>query len=149
MKRRGSIIIYTPNKNDVLKSILKSEEYLNFFYDENSVNYFSKKSLICLMKKLKIKKYSLKSQQGYSIINFFSWFIKNRPTKTGVVGGDNYIEKFTQILLSLNKIRTNENKKIKLVRKKLIELINKTNLDYKNILKSFDLGNRLILKIYK
>lgn len=149
LETKGSIIIYTPNKNDVLKSILKNEEYLDFFYDENSVNYFSKKSLICLMKKLKIKKYSLKSQQGYSIINFFSWFNKNHPTKTEVVGGDNYIEKLTQILLSLNKIRTGGNKKIRLVRKKLIKLINKTNLDYKNILKSFDLGNRLILKIHK
>ena len=71
LDKRGSIIIYTPNKNDVLKDLLKSRDYLNFFYDENSINYFSQKSLINLMKMINIKKYKLSSHQGYSIANFF------------------------------------------------------------------------------
>ena len=41
----GEVIIITPNKNDILKRVIDNQNYKNFFYDENSINYFSIKSL--------------------------------------------------------------------------------------------------------
>lgn len=149
LRRKGSIIIYTTNKNDVLKDVLKNKEYINFFYDENSVNYFSKKSLIHLIKKLKIKKYKIKSDQGYSFVNFLNWFLNKRPSKTGMVGGDNYVNHLVNNLSLLNTIRKRQKNKFNQARKNLIKLFKKTEVHFKKILMSSNIENQLILKIYK
>ena len=146
LDKRGSIIIYTPNKNDVLKDLLKSRDYLNFFYDENSINYFSQKSLINLMKMINIKKYKLSSHQGYSIANFFNWHLNKSPHQTGMVGGDYFIDKLVEFLISLNK---SKKERFKEGRKKIINFLLKINSEYKKILEKQNIGNQIILEIKK
>jgi len=147
LKKKGSLIIYTPNKNDVLKSILKSKEYIDFFYDENSVNYFSKKSLVYIMKKLKIRKYKIELNQGYSFINFINWFLNKCPSKTGIVGGDRYVDKLIKNLKTDKKNKGNA--EISKIRNNLIKLFRQMDISYKKILKPGNVENQLILKVTK
>lgn len=146
LDKKGSIIIYTPNKNDILKDLIKSRDYLNFFYDENSINYFSQKTLINLMKIINIKKYKLNSHQGYSIANFFNWYLNKSPRQTGMVGGDYFIDKLVKFLILLNK---SKKEKFKKSRKKIINFLLKIDSEYKKILKQQKIGNQIILEIKK
>lgn len=88
LKKKGEIILITPNKNDILKNILSIKSYKNFFYDINSINYFSVKSLSNILKKLGQKNFKIYTNQGYSLINFFNWFINNKPIPSKFVGED-------------------------------------------------------------
>ena len=45
LKEKGKIIFYTPNLNDALKDIWRNNSFKNFFYEIQSINYFSPKSI--------------------------------------------------------------------------------------------------------
>lgn len=146
LKKNGSIIIITPNKYDVLKNILENRSYNNFFYEENSINYFSKKSLIVLLKNLSFGNSKIFINQGYSIVNFFNWFINNSPKKTGLVGADKYIDDLIKILNHSNTLTHYNDKsiKIKIISSKLLQIIKKFNFDYIKLLNDYGIGNQII-----
>ena len=143
--KNGQIILITPNKNDILKKTLLIKSYNNFFYDDNSVNYFSVKSLKKVVILNKIKRFRVALDQGYSLINFFNWFNFNKPFFTGSVGEDKYVDK-TVDHLSINLKNKNSYKG---AIKSLIRLIKKSSLSYKNIAIKNNLANKIVLKIFK
>jgi SAM-dependent methyltransferase len=144
LTKNGSIIIVTPNKNDVLKNILGSKSYKKFFYEENSINYFSKKSMEVLVKNISFKKHSIFTNQGYSIVNFINWFLNHSPKKTGYVGEDKYMQFLEENLRTFDK--NNNNKELQ-VKRKLCELFINCNKEFCQILEDFNLGNQVILEL--
>lgn len=140
----GQIIIITPNKNDILNTLFKCEGYDNFFYDINSVNYFTKKSLINLLKKMNLKNFKIETKQGYGLANFFNWAINQKPINTGLVGEDRLLLKILN-----NFVKQKQNRNYKLASNKIKELFLKTDIEYKKILFKAGLGNQIILKIKK
>lgn len=145
LNKNGQIIMLTPNKNDLLKKTLQINSYNNFFYDDNSVNYFSVGSLKKIVSLSKIKRFSVKLEQGYSIVNFFNWFNFNKPFFTGFVGEDKFEDKTINHLSMNLKNKTPYNGAIKA----LIKLIKKSSFSYKNLAIKNKLANKIILKIFK
>ena len=91
LSAKGEIIIYTPNKNDHINSLINLKEYQNFFYEENSINYFSQQSMNNLCKKIS-KNYKIDQIQGYSFINLINWFFHKKPFSSNFVGEDRFVE---------------------------------------------------------
>ena len=112
LRKGGEIIIYTPNKNDHLNCLADLKEYDKFFYEENSINYFSQKSLKNLCKKI-TNNYSVILLQGYSIINLINWLLHKKPFSTGYVGKDNFLKEIISKLKAKTKSQENIVKKIK------------------------------------
>ena len=140
LKFHGEIIIYTPNKNDHINSILNLDYYKKFFYEENSINYFSEKSLKNVSKKLRCN-YNLKLVQGYSLINFLNWYFHQKPFSTGFVGKDYYIDNLiTEIL---------KKKKQKKFVESLIRFIKEIDKKFKNLIIKNKISNILVLIIKK
>ena len=142
LNKKGKIYIITPNKRDILKDIVPGSNFKNFFYDISSVNYFSKLSFQILAKNLKLKNYSIKTNQGYSLANLFQWYLNKKPMKTNLVGEDKYIEGLIQDI-RYSKFQQNN------LKKKIISLINSTNHEYKKILSKYNYGNQIIFYIEK
>lgn len=136
LNKNGCIIILTPNKNDLLRMILNREKkYMNFFYDDNSINYFSLKSLKKIMKKMKFKKFLINNSQGYSIFNFLNWFFHKKPFPSNKVGGDSlaldlniHFQKKVYKDKNLTHISRNLLKIFKIMNKQYLQLVNKTEI---------------------
>jgi 2-polyprenyl-3-methyl-5-hydroxy-6-metoxy-1,4-benzoquinol methylase len=141
LSKNGEIIIYTPNKNDHINSLTNLEEYNNFFYEENSINYFSPKSLINLSKQIS-RRYEVKLLQGYSIINYVNWVMHKRPFNTGFVGKDDFVK----VLISSIKPQKKEQKM--LVKKIKNQVIKLDNFYRKNLIEN-GISNIILLKIRK
>lgn len=139
LEPKGKIIIYTPNLNDALKEIWINSSYKEFFYEEQSINYFSIKSIQKLIDRVKDENinYKIETKQDYSLFNHINWYLNNKPMKTGKVGGD-YLTSGIVNTLSKNRIA-----------KELSELIIKFNESYKNIIEESNFGNIIIAIIYK
>ena len=144
LSKKGEIIMITPNKNDVLRNILLLKSYQNFFYEDNSINYFSIKSLINILKQLPSTKFKIYTKQGYSLINLFNWFLNNKPSKSNFVGEDIFFDNF---LSQLNEKKRNfrDNK----ISKDLYNFLKKTDFIYKKKINNNNLGNQIVLKIKK
>jgi len=141
LDENGRIIIITPNLNDGLKDIWNNKSFQTFFYDKHAINYFSTKTLEVISKDLKKNqniKCSIKSKQGYSIINHIGWFLNNKPSTTGKVGGDYFMEKVESII--------NDDNRLSISLKTLIE---KFNNDYKMLLENDNYGNQIEYIIQK
>ena len=144
LAKKGSIIIITPNKNDVIKNILENNSYKKFFYEENSINYFSKRAMEILANNVSFKKYNISTYQGYSIVNFINWFLNHKPQKTGYVGEDRYMHSLQKNL----KISHSKNNNINYyIKKSLLKIFNETNKKFRLILENYNLGNQVILKL--
>lgn len=142
LTKNGKIYIITPNQNDVLKDLDIKSNFKNFFYDINSINYFSTKSLFRLAKKLKNINFSITTNQGYSLMNLFHWYLNKRPIKSRLVGGDDFVE-------TLIKEIKKSNFKNKILANKLILIIKKMKNDYKELLSKYNYGNQIIFYIKK
>lgn len=142
LKKNGKIYIITPNKNDILKNLVPSSNFKNFFYDINSVNYFSTSSLKKIAKNLRIKKYSIKTYQGYSLANLFQWFLNQKPIKSNLCGEDIFIDNLIKDIKSSNSRK-------KIVQRKISSLIKSVNEKYKKILAENNFGNQIIFCIEK
>lgn len=136
---KGEIIIYTPNKNDHVNNLLKLKEYENFFYEENSINYFSPKSFEKLCKKVS-RKYKIKVFQGYSLINLINWHFHKKPFSSGYVGEDKFIDEF---IADIN-VKNGKLKREEFILKKLIY---KTNNYFKKFLEKNKIANIIVAKI--
>lgn len=144
LNQGGEIIAITPNKRDVIKNLLDEKNYVNFFYDINSINYFSLKSLKEILKKLNLRNFKIDNNQGYSLLNLFNWFLNKKPMNSAWVGEDSLFKDF------LNKINKNKkNFKDNFFSRELYNFLIKINNEYKKKLKINKLGNQLVLKIKK
>lgn len=139
LKKNGEIIIYTPNKNDHINKILNLKSYKNFFYEENSINYFSKNSLIKIAKNSK-SKFKIELNQGYGLVNFLNWFYHKKPFDTGFVGKDNFIKDL------INHLRNNNKNNQKFI-KKLIPFLKNIDEKFKSLIIENNLSNTIIFKI--
>lgn len=142
LNTKGELIIITPNKNDILKDFIHSSNFKYFFYEVNSVNYFSTKSLKKILKNLSIKKYTLVSHQGYSVANLLHWFLNKKPIKSNFVGEDNFIINLIEEIKKNNYLNSN-------LSKELAIFFDKIKTTYQKILTKYNYGNQLILKIKK
>ena len=139
LELNGEIIIYTPNKNDHINQILNLKDYRNFFYEENSVNYFSERSLTKIGKNIK-SKFKIKLNQGYSIVNFLNWYFHKKPFNTGFIGKDYYIDDLEHHLKINSKLDI-------LLKKKLTALFKEFNNEFKKLIIQNNISNTIIFKI--
>ncbi len=135
----GSIILNSPNLNDVLKNIWQSDGFINFFYDECAINYFTIDAMRVFAKKLPVKDFKLYSKQGYSFLNHASWFITNKPRTTGIVGGDNFIN---DVLARFNSSNTP-------FKHDFIAFFQKFDIEYKKLIENNEYGNQIYLILNK
>ena len=139
LSAKGEIIIYTPNKNDHINSLIYSKEYQNFFYEENSINYFSQQSMNNLCKKIS-KNYKIKQIQGYSFINFINWFFHKKPFSSNFVGEDRFVEE----LISNINLKNIKSKRHEIAFKNLIR---NTDKSFKKFLEKNKIANIIVTRI--
>lgn len=146
----GSLIIITPNLDDALKDLYRNEGYISFFYDEHAINYFSPQSIRQIVKYLGNEDATIESCQGYSFINHTNWFLTNNPRTTNVVGGDNFMKDFIELLRPEDSkcVPGWEDKHYKMAGE-LADLIHEFDCKYKQILKKHEYGNQIRITINK
>ena len=134
----GKIILITPNLNDFIKEGLQNVAFKNFFYDENAINYFTEKSIRKVVSALSVTKYKLHTKQNYSFINHLNWYLTNAPKTTGIVGGDNFLEEYSDKL----------NNELSFT-SEIKQLMKNFDDAYKTILENHHFGNQIHLMIEK
>ena len=78
LKKNGTLIIETPNSNDILLDLV-GDEFKSFYYRIQHRNYFNEKSLNNLMKLCGISNYSFSYSQKYGLNNLFNWVKYKEP----------------------------------------------------------------------
>lgn len=144
LEEGGSLIVITPNLDDALKDLYRNEGFLNFFYDEHTINYFSSQTIRQIVKSLDKRDARIETRQGYSFINHINWFLTKAPRTTNVVGGDNFVRDFTELLQpgDSRSIQAWE-KKHYLMAEELVDLIHEFDRNYRQILKKHGYGNQI------
>lgn len=145
----GSLIVITPNLDDVLKDLYRNEGFRHFFYDEHAINYFSSQSIRQMVKRLKKTSGNVETRQGYSFVNHVNWFLTNAPRTTKVVGGDNYVRDITVRLQFGDEDKLSDwTAKHRYIAEKLAELIQEFDCNYRKLLEDNEYGNqvRFIIK---
>ena len=140
LNSNGEIIIITPNLDDVLKEYWNLKSHRNFFYEKQSICYYTVNAVKSLLESINEKtfSFSIKTKQGYSIFNHLSWFFTNKPSTTGIVGGDDFKKTIYKNIAKGKKI-SNE----------LTEYLNEIHFKYKSIIEKNNLGNQIIINIKK
>ena len=145
LKKNGEIIIITPNKNDVISNIWSNENYKEFIIDEHVVNYFSVNSFLVIKDIFKESNFEIVDKQGYSFFNHLKWYFTDKPSTTGLVGGDNFPLNIKKKLLCNNE----KSKEEELISQEIGDLIQETDKKYKDIIEKYKMGNQIIIKIRK
>ncbi len=144
LEEGGSLIIITPNLDDALKDLYRNEGFINFFYDEHAINYFSSQSIRQIVKYLDKPDAKIETRQGYSFINHINWFLTKAPRTTNVVGGDNFVSDFTGLLQPEDSRSVPGWKEEHyLLAGKLADLIHEFDCNYKHILEKHGYGNQI------
>ena len=141
LSKEGEIVIITPNKNDAITELWRNDAYNKFIIDEHVVNYFSINSIKILISKLENVSFELRCKQGYSFYNHLKWYFINKPSTTGIVGGDNFTGDITAIMSEY------ENKKYESIFFDLQNIIQESDSKYKQLLEDNGLGNQIIVKL--
>lgn len=140
LEEGGEIIFITPNLHDVLKDTWHNPGYIDFFYDECAVGYYSVKAIEKLATKLgKSISLFLYTEQGYSFANHVNWFFTQKPKTTGIVGGDCYIKDIETQIRSAGQNMGEE----------LANMIVEFDTRYRKIIEENAAGNRIIFKLMK
>lgn len=136
----GQLVIITPNLRDVLKDVWCNPGFIDFFYDETAVSYYSYKAVNQLLKGFKRNAYvRVHTEQGYSMVNHLSWYLTQKPRTTGWVGGDTFVSGIVSLL-------SRHGDKMG---KELSKLIKRHDLEYRRCIENRQLGNRVIATIEK
>ncbi len=85
LKPGGYLYLELPNINDVLVSTYKIEGYINFFYHEPHVSYFSATTLQNLLSRVDFSG-EIKTTQRYTVLNHLNWLLTNAPQKNFLLG---------------------------------------------------------------
>lgn len=144
LKKDGEIYIITPNKNDAIEQLWDNKAYKKFNIDDHVVNYFSLKSCKELTKKIKNAKVNIISKQGYSFFNHLKWYFTNKPSTTGIVGGDNFTKDLADLFYKSS--TDSENIELKL---QMGNMINSIDSEYKKYLEKNNLGNQIVMTLRK
>jgi len=143
LEEGGSLIVITPNVNDALKDLYRNEGFLNFFYDEHSINYFSVKSIEEMVKNIQHKDRKIETRQGYSFINHINWFLTKAPRTTNMVGGDTFVRDFIALLRPDSQCVSGWESRQPAVAGELADLIIEFNRRYRQILEKHGYGNQI------
>lgn len=146
----GSLIVITPNLDDALKDLYRNEGFIHFFYDEHAINYFSLQSIKQIVKYLDKHDARIETRQGYSFINHINWFLTNAPRTTNVVGGDNFVSDFIELLKPKDpRYVPGWGSKHYLLAGELADLIHDFDRNYRQILEKHGYGNQIRFIINK
>ncbi len=136
----GQLIIITPNLDDLIKDIWQNPGFINFFYDETAIAYYSVRALNNLTAIFtELSSCAIKTKQGYSFINHLSWYLTQKPRTTGMVGGDRYVNDIS-VTLSSNSHELGQ---------KLANLIELFDRQYRESIELHGWGNQIICKLVK
>ena len=138
----GELIVVTPNLDDILKNDWDIPAFEDFFYEKCSICYYSISALKVLGNKVKETfevDINITTEQRYSLFNHVNWLLNEKPSTTGIVGGDNFPSK---IIKSFSDHRPKLAKKVK-------SLIRNIDVSYKKLIEEAGLGNRIIFRIKK
>ena len=142
----GSLICVTPNAEDSLKGIWDNKGFKEFFYDEYAVNYMTTNTFKVILSKLHYKKADVVTRQGYSFASHLSWHFTEKPRTTGIVGGDNFVSDIsTQLFKATMNKKLSENQRS--AAKKIKELFQQFDRDYRATLEDEDCGNQIRVTI--
>lgn len=144
LKKDGSIVLITPNLHDAIKDLYSNHAFKEFFYDDCSVAYYSTKSIQRLIEKLQLTNLDIKieTEQGYSVVNHINWYLNDKPRTTGIVGGDIFFDQMRALLKSSNQSYSNAANELNV-------LLSNFDAEYKRLIQNHDLGNRIIVRIFK
>ncbi len=78
LAKTGQVYIEVPNLNDALMSLYQVKEYVDFYYREPHVSYFTERSLMRLMKKAGFTG-RVKTAQRYYFLNHMHWWLMRKP----------------------------------------------------------------------
>lgn len=147
LDQNGMIILITPNLDDTLKDIYCNKGFIDFFYDENSIHYFSVKSSQKMLERLNIdsENSTVKTHEGYSFINHINWFLTQKPRTTNIVGGDKFVN---QLIQSVNDSSSSASPNSALSGE-LVNLLSKFDFEYNHLLEKYDYGNQIRIVIRK
>jgi 2-polyprenyl-3-methyl-5-hydroxy-6-metoxy-1,4-benzoquinol methylase len=143
LEEGGSLIIITPNLNDALKDLYRNEGFLHFFYDEHAINYFSLQSIRQIVRYLNKQGARIETRQGYSFINHINWFLTKAPRTTNVVGGDNFVSDFIELLRPDSQCVPGWENKHYIMAGELADLIHEFDRNYRQILEKRGYGNQI------
>ena len=87
---------------------------------------------------MSVTKYKLHTKQNYSFINHLNWYLTNAPKTTGIVGGDNFLEEYSDKL----------NNELSFT-SEIKQLMKNFDDAYKTILENHHFGNQIHLMIEK
>ena len=129
LKPDGYLYLELPNLNDVLVSTYQVKGYIDFFYHEPHVSYFSEQTLKKLLHKVGFDG-EVKTVQRYNILNHINWMLTGKPMDNFTLGNK------TPELVTKDTV----DKKIK---KELNDFIQRTDKEYKELINKFKLGESL------
>tara|TARA_B110000046_G_scaffold41162_1_gene45590 strand:- start:44 stop:1000 length:957 start_codon:yes stop_codon:yes gene_type:complete len=138
LEEGGKIILITPNLNDFIKDGFQNLAFKRFFYDEHAINYFTEKAMRKFISALPSLKQKIFTKQNYSFINHLNWHLTSVPKTTGIVGGDNFLNEWSD-KLNNELIFTSEIK----------QLMKDFDDTYRNILERNKYGNQIHLILEK
>lgn len=144
----GRLVVITPSLRDPLKDLWQNGGFLRFFYEENSINYFSPKAVRRLCDRINAGQVSVTTRQGYSFANHMNWFLTNGPRTTGIVGGDNFVRNMIQ-QLSAQPRTAGEVTEFGARADHLAKLIEEFDASYRRYLESQDMGNQIRFTVRK
>lgn len=145
LDHNGSIILITPNLHDTLKDIYCNNGFINFFYDENIINYFSVESFKKLIERLNVNpdNATVSTHEGYSFINHINWFLTQKPITTNIIAADKFV---SQLIQSINDSSSVVKSPLS---EELTKLLDKFNAEYNLLLEKYDYGNQIRIIIHK
>lgn len=129
LKPDGYLYLELPNLDDVLVGTYKTKGYIDFFYHEPHVSYYSAQTLKKLLNKMNLDG-EIKTVQRYNILNHINWVLTGKPMDNFTLGNK------TPELVGADDV----DEKIK---DELNSFIQKTDKKYKNIINKHKLGESL------
>jgi 2-polyprenyl-3-methyl-5-hydroxy-6-metoxy-1,4-benzoquinol methylase len=78
IKPGGKIILSTPNKNDVLTSLMP-ETFMPFYYRSAHRWYFDNKTIVEVLERAGFKDIEVKFQHSFGIANMVNWALSKKP----------------------------------------------------------------------
>ncbi|KKW12513.1 MAG: Methyltransferase type 11 [Parcubacteria group bacterium GW2011_GWA2_49_9] len=85
LKPNGLLYLELPNIDDALLSVFKVKGYADFYYREPHVSYYSKNTLMALLRKTGFNG-EVKTVQRYNFTNQMRWILTGKPQTTFAQG---------------------------------------------------------------
>lgn len=83
LKKGGKLFIEVPNVDDVLLSVYNIPKFREFYFTPAHQFYYSKKSLLAILKKSGFEEFEIKYLQRYDLSNHMYWMMEGKPGGMG------------------------------------------------------------------